>query len=163
MRKNKIIAVTIFFLCILLFTSCAKVNGINNDEPPSKIIAISLFKCDCDPLLQETIQDTFIVTFFNESNAKPIKGEDGDIVIKGIITTEKGHSAAVDNFSASSATGAYVSGITFQVYKDGKMIATRAFSQNLGQGVLYSPINLAQRASSYILKVLIRQNEIGRK
>ena len=60
------------------------------NAPPGRIVAISLFKCNCEPLVQEAVQDSFIDVFFTETNAKPIKGENGDITIVGIITMDEG-------------------------------------------------------------------------
>jgi hypothetical protein len=117
--------------------------------------------------------------FFKHTNATPVKGENGDITIVGIITMEEGKtghskglvlggassgSAAIGGGSSgSSASGTYVSGITIQAYKNGELIATHSVGQNLGRGTLISPINLATKAANHISNVLIRQNEIGRR
>ena len=174
------LALILAFLTI--FGGCAKIkNYVNNveDAPPGRIVAISLFKCNCEPLVRETVQDTFVDVFFKSTNAKPVKGENGDITIVGIITMEEGQtghskgsvfgggysgSAAVGGSSSgSSASGTYVTGITLQAYKNGELIATHSVGQNLSKGTLISPVSLAKDAASYISTVLVRQNEIGRK
>lgn len=174
------LALILAFLTII--GGCAKIkNYVNNVEeaPPGRIVAIALFKCNCEPLVRETVQDTFVDVFFRSTNAKPIKGESGDIAIVGIITMEAGQTGSskgsvsggsYSGFSAvggsstgSSASGTYVTGITIQAYKNGELIATHSVGQNLGKGTLISPISLAKDAASYISKVLVRQNEIGRK
>jgi hypothetical protein len=181
MKRSPVrLALILAFLAIL--GGCAKVkNYVNNveDAPPGRIVAISLFKCNCDPLDRETVQDSFVDVFFQSTNAKPVKGENGDIKIVGIITMGEGQTgrskgsafgssyngsgAVGGSSSGSSASGAYVTGITTQVYKNGELIATHSVGQNLGSGTLISLVSLAKSSASYISKVLVRQNEIGRK
>ena len=146
-----------------------------NDAPPGRVIAISLFKCNCEPLVRETIQDTFVDVFFKSTNAKPIKGENGDITILGIITMAEGQTgkskgsafgssyAVGGSSSGSTASGSYVTGITIQAYKNNELIATHSAGQNLDSGSFVSPVHLAKDAAIYISRVLVRQHEIGRK
>ena len=170
-------ALILVFLTVL--GGCATIREYGNDAPPGRIVAISLFKCNCEPLVRETVQDTFVDVFFKYTNAKPVKGENGDITIVGIITMEEGQTgrskgsvfgggssgsvAVGSSTSGSSASGTYVTGITIQAYKNGELIATHSVGQNLGRGVLISPVTLATRAANYISTVLVRQNEIGRR
>ena len=172
---------TLSILFALLFTAltgCARLRERNNDAPAGRVVAISSFKCNCDPLVRESVQDTFVDVFFRYTNAKPIKGDSGDIVIVGVLTVEEGSTgvskgkmsgagsstfAAVGGSSSgASAAGNYVSGMTFQVYRNGEMIATYSVGQNLGGGQLVSPISLGTTAATYISTVLVRKNEIGR-
>ena len=150
-----------------------------NDAPPGRIVAISLFKCNCDPLDRETVQDSFVDVFFKSTNTKPVKGEAGDITIVGIITVGEGQTgrykgstfgssysgtAAVGGSSSgSSASGVYVTGITVQAYKNGEIIATHSVGQNLGSGTLISLVSLANDAARHISAALVRQHEIARK
>lgn len=163
------------------FGGCGKIKNYVtlNDAPPGRVIAISLFKCNCEPLVRETVQDTFVDVFFKSTNAKPIKGENGDITIFGIITMAEGQTgkskgsafgssyqgsgAVGGSSSGSTASGSYVTGITIQAYKNNELIATHSAGQNLDSGSFVSPVHLAKDAASYISKVLVRQNEIGRK
>ncbi len=131
-----------------------------------------------DPLVRESVQDTFVDIFFKYTNAKPLKGDSGDIVIVGVLTVEEGSTgvskgkmsgagsstfAAIGGSSSgASAAGNYVSGMTFQVYKNGEMIATYSVGQNLGGGQLVSPVALGTTAAYYLSSALIRKNEIGR-
>ena len=108
-----------------------------------------------------------------------MKGDSGDIVIKGLLTIEEGTTgvskgkmsgAGSSGFvaiggksSGSSATGAYVTGVTVQAYKKGEMIATHSIGQNLSRGRFVSPVSLAKKAAKYISTILVRQNEIGRR
>jgi len=161
------------FLAVL--TGCAKIKEFNNDAPSGREIGIALFKCNCTTLVQETVQDAFIDEFFTNTNSKPIKGENGYITIQGKISIEEGHTASSSGLllgsssgigggsSGSAATGAYVTGITIQAYKNGELIATHSIGQNLGSGKLIAPVSLAKKAAKYISTVLVRQNEIGRK
>jgi|GEM_PF-5718161 len=171
------LALIIFFFTV--FAGCASFKEMDNYAPPGRIVAISLFKCNCEPLVQETIQSTFIDVFFKQTTAKPVKGENGEIIIEGIITLEEGQTGSSKGLilgsassgsgtvggssTGSSASGTYMSGITVQAYKNGELIATYSVGQNLGRGVLLSPVTMATRAANYISTVLVRQNEIGRR
>ena len=174
----------LLILIPMLFTAltgCARVMQVidNVPSPPPRTVAISLFKCNCDPLVKESVQDSFVDVFFKSSNARPIKGDNGDIVIVGILTigegstgTSKGRmsgggssgfTAIGGSSSGSSASGAYITGITVQAYKNNEIIATYSIGQNLKGGELVSTVSMAKDAASYITKVLIRKYEIGRK
>lgn len=168
-------------ICALLLTGCAKIRrAIDNvPEPPPRTVAISVFKCNCDPLITESVQDSFVDVFFKSSNARPIKGDDGDIVIKGILTFGEGSTGASKGIilgggsngsatigggsSGSSASGIYITGITVQAHKNNEIIATYSAGQNLKGGGLVSPVSMAKNAASYISAILIRKYEIGRK
>ena len=173
------LALSISLLVLLsVLSGCALLRDRTKDAPPGKVVAISAFKCNCDPLVRESVQDTFVDIFFKYTNAKPIKGETGDIVIVGVLTVEEGSTgvskgkmsgagsstfAAIGGSSSgASAAGNYVSGMTFQVYKSGEMIATYSVGQNLGGGQLVSPIALGTTAAYYLSSALIRKNEIAR-
>lgn len=159
----KTIQVLIVLVLSVVLSSCARFKEVGNYAPPGKVVAIALFKCDCDPLMRETIQDTFIDVFYKQTTAKPIKGDKGDINIVGIITFNTGQTDRVKmSTSRRAASDRYLSGITLQAYKDGRIIATHSEGQDLGRGVLYSPVSLAKKAARYISTVLVRQNEIGR-
>ena len=164
---------------IILLEGCGKQKAYRNDALSKKVVAISLFKCNCDPLVKEAVQDTFLDVFFKYTNAKLVKGKSGDITIVGILTMDKGYTAQSKSSvygggssayvgvgggsSGSSATGTYVTGITMQAYKKGELIATHSVGQNLGRGNMISAVTLSQQGARYLLKALVRQNEIGRK
>lgn len=169
--KNYLSLLAAVLFLVTLFTGCARLKEMGNSAPPGRVVAISLFKSNCEPLVRESVQDTFMDIFFNKTNAKPVKGKNGDIIIEGIITIGEGHTGRSKGtffgpggeVSGTSASGTYVSGITVQAYKNGKLIATYSVGQNLGRGVLCSPIYLANKAAVYISTILVRQNEIGRR
>ncbi len=177
--KNSPTGLMMFLAFLTILGGCGKIKEFRNDAPPGRIVAISLFKCNCDPLVQETVQDSFVDVFFRYTNAKLVKGENGDIRIVGIITMEEGQTgrskgsafgggysgsvAVGGKSSGSTATGNYVAGITIQVYKNSELIATHSVGQDLGGGTLISPVSLAKDAARYISTILVRQNEIGRK
>jgi hypothetical protein len=177
--KRCAVKLALILVCFIVLVGCASIKEMGNYAPPGRIVAISPFKCTCDPLIQETLQDTFIDVFFKQTTAKPIKGEEGEITIKGTITMDEGQTGSTKGSilgigssslttlgggsSGSSASGTYMSGITVQAYKNGELIATYSFGQNLGRGVLLSPIIMATRAANYISTILVRQNEIGRR
>jgi hypothetical protein len=168
---------TLVFLTSL--GSCAIIKNIGNSAPSGRIVAIPLFKCNCEPLIQEAVQDSLIDVFFTNTNAKPVKGEKGDITIVGIITmaamqsgssqggiygsSSSGSVAISGSESSNSTTGSYVAAITIQAYKNGELIATSSVGQDRGNGTLDSSVSLAQDAVWKIVKVLARQNEIGYK
>jgi hypothetical protein len=157
----------------------AQINNTVRNPPAGRIVAISLFKCNCEPLVRETVQDTFIDEFFHYTNSKPVKGENGDITIVGIITMDQGQtgsskgsvfgggysgSAAVGGSSSgSSASGTYVTGITVQAFKNGELIATHSEGQNLGKGTLISLVTIAKNAAHRISSDLVSRSEVGRK
>jgi len=167
------LALALVFLTIL--GGCAKISEFSNDAPPGRVVAVSVFKSNCTPLVQEAVQDTFIDAFFSYTNAKPVKGENGYIRIAGIITIDEGqtgnskgvilggNSSVGGSSSASSASGTYVTGITVQAYKNNELIATYSVGQDLGKGRLISPVSLAKEAAHNVVKLLVRQNEIGRR
>jgi len=167
----------VLILVGLIFTGGCAAKG--NLAPPGRIVAISLFKCNCDPVVQEAVRDSLVDVFFTYTNAETIKGEIGDITIVGTMTMAEGQSAIAkgkisgggsSNFSAvggatssSSLSGSYASGITIQAYKNGKLIATHSAGQDIGNVALISPVSLAKAAAWYIVKPLAYQNEIGYK
>lgn len=169
------VSLALFLVFLTFLGGCATIRGDGKLAPPGRIVAISLFKCKCEPLLQETVQDSLIYVFFSSTNAKPIKGENADITIVGIITMEGGQTGTSKgsvlgigsllggSTSGSSASGNYMSGITIQAYKNSALIATSSVGQDLGEGTLISPVSLAQDAVWKIIKALARQNEIGYK
>jgi hypothetical protein len=176
--KMSPVRLTLILVFLTILGGCSIFRGHHNDAPPippGRLIAISLFKCNCDPVVQEAIQDSLIGVFFTETNAKPIKGENADITIVGIITMDGGQTGSSEGkvlgigssiggrTSGSSASGNYVTGITIQAYKNGELIATNSVGQDLGKGTLISPVTFAQDAVWQIVKALVRQNEIGYK
>ena len=177
MKMNPVrLMLILIFLTVLGGCSVFRGDGKSAPpRPPSHIVAISLFKCNCDPLVQAAVQDSLIDVFFTYTNAKPVKGENGYITIVGIITMGEGQtghsgglvignsSGAVGSTSSSSATGNYITGITIQAYKNGELIATSSEGQDLSEGKLISPVSLAQDAVWKVVKALARQNEIERK
>ncbi len=82
------LVLALVFLTILI--GCSTIRNLGNNAPSGRIVAISLFKCNCEPLIQEAVQDSLIDVFFSYTNAKPIKGENADIAIVGIITMDGG-------------------------------------------------------------------------
>lgn len=165
---------------ILLFTligvsSCAQLKEMDNHVPPGRVVAISSFKCNCEPLVGEAVQDTFLDVFFKRTNAKPIKGDAGDIIIVGVVTVDSGSSGQSRGSVFGSAHGVgggsrgvmaegkYATGLTVQAFKNGELIATHSVGRDLRGGVLVSPVTLAYQAAEYISTVLVRQHEIGRK
>lgn len=176
--KNYLVLPIIF---VSLLSGCAKIIRIidNVPNPPPRTVAISAFKCNCDPLIKESVQDSFVDVFFKSSNARPIKGENGDVVIVGVITIgegstgiskgrlsgggSSGFAAIGGSSSGSTASGAYITGITVQAYKNNEIIATYSIGQNLKGGELVSTVSMAKDAANYVAKILIRKYEIGRK
>lgn len=160
---------------VLAMPACGKLKELDNDAAPGRVVAISSFKCNCEPIVAETVQDTFLDVFFKNTNAKPVKGDRGDIVIVGVLTVDTGdsghsrasHFGTAHSISggsrASMASGVYVSGITVQAYKSGELIATHSVGNNLRGGVLVAPVTLATQAAQFMSTRLVRQNEIGRK
>lgn len=179
--KMSPVRLALILVMLIILGGCSITRSIVNDAPPTppappgRIIAISLFKCNCEPLIQEAVQDSLIDVFFTETNAQPIKGENADITIVGIITMDGGQtgsskgsvlglgSAIGGSSSGSSASGNYMTGITIQAYKKGELIATSSVGQDLGKGNLISPVSLAQDAVWKIVKALDRQKLIARK
>jgi hypothetical protein len=149
----------------IAITGCAKIQDALSDAPPGpsgRIVAIALFKCSCDDTVRETVQNSFVDTFFKSTNAKLVKGESGDIVIVGTITTQEGSTAA-GRRSGSASAGNYASGITVQAYKNGELIATHSVGQDLGRGRFLSTVALANQAARYLSDALVRGGEIGRR
>lgn len=149
MSPVKLVLIPVF---LTILGGCSIFSGHRNDAPPGRIVAISLFKCNCEPIIQEAVQDSLIDVFFSETNAKPVKGENADITIVGIITMDGGQTGSSEGTvlgigssvggrtSGSSASGNYVTGITIQAYKKGELIATNSVGQDLGEGTLISPV-----------------------
>jgi len=63
--------VLLIFIPVLftVLAGCAKLKEMDNNAPPGRVVAISSFKCNCDPLVSESVQDGFIDVFFNYTNA----------------------------------------------------------------------------------------------
>ena len=161
--KMSSVRLVLILVFLTFLGGCSTIRGDGKLAQPGRSVAISLFKCNCEPLIQEAVQDSIVDVFFTNTNAKPIKGENGDITIVGIITMAEGQSSDSDRTSSSSASGRYVTGITIQAYKKGELIATNSVGQDLGKGPLISPVSLAQDAVWPIAKSLARRNEIGYK
>ncbi len=141
---------------------CGTLQEWTSSAPPGRIVAISAFKCDCDQATRDVVGDAFLDVFFNATNAAPTRGDIGDIVVVGSITVQEGYSSRA-NTSLSESRGTYVSGITVQALKNGEMIASQSQGQDMGRGVLFSPVAMAQMAAKKLAKSLMRQDEIGRK
>jgi hypothetical protein len=160
---------------------------------PSKInvpIAITQFNCNCDVVVKESVQDSIIDTFFKANYGMPVKGNIGDIVIKGTITMTEGASNHSDDRNSgsssmsmspsrysygsygsgyssseghktdSSSSGIYLSVITIQAYKNGQIVASESIGQNLGNGQFLSAQTMANQGASSILTQLVRKNII---
>ena len=112
MKRNPVWLALILVLVTFL-GGCGKFKNYvtSNDAPPGRIVAISLFKCNCDPLDRETVQDSFVDVFFKSTNTKPVKGEAGDITIVGIITVGEGQTGRYkgstfgSSYSGTAAVG----------------------------------------------------------
>jgi len=160
---------------------------------PSKMnvpIAITQFNCNCDIVVKESVQDSIIDTFFKANYGRPVKGDMGDIVIKGTITMTEGASNHSDDRNSgsssmsmspsrysygsygsgyssseghktdSSSSGIYLSVITIQAYKNGQIVASESIGQNLGNGQFLSAQSMANQGASSILTQLVRKNII---
>lgn len=167
----------------LLVSGCATLKP-QNEASPGRIVAISQFQCDCDPVLLEQIRYAFVEVFVAQSNALPVVGDVGDIVITGAITLSGGSTSSsggglfgnIDRGGgsihgvshSSAAAGVYVSGITVKASKNGELLTTLSIGENLGGGPfgggsLRAPINTAKMAATRIYRKLFQLNEIGRK
>jgi hypothetical protein len=156
------------FILAAILTGCVKKNEVRNGipPPPPLAVSVSLFKCNCDPVIQEAVRDSIIDVFFNNTNAKPTKADKGDLTIVGVINMADGNTAYSDGSvgggggssffamkgrsSGVAVSGAYISGITMQVYKNGELIATHSVGQDLGgkKVKLISPITKSLDAIS---------------
>jgi hypothetical protein len=170
----------------LLISGCATLKP-QNEASPGRIVAISQFQCDCDPVLLEQIRYAFVEVFVAQSNALPVVGDVGDIVITGAITLSEGTTGSsggglfghtnrgvgsIHGVSrGSTATGVYISGITVKASKDGELLTALSIGEDLGGGrgpfrrggSLRAPINTAKNAAVQIYQKLFQLNEIGRK
>jgi hypothetical protein len=173
----KKILFTVFGVSILL-VGCHKdeIRDAFATPVPVHTVSISLFKCNCDPIVQESIQDTFVEEFFQRTNAKVGKGDKGEITIVGVVTMDQGaesegHSSVMGNAYGvggksknSAIVGHYISGISAQAYRNGELLATYSVGQNLGEGrPLKAPITLAHDAAYNIVWYLLHDNVIGSK
>jgi hypothetical protein len=123
--------------------------------------------------------NVFVEVFVARSNALPVVGDVGDIVITGTITLGEGTTGSLGGglfghtnrgvgsihgvSRGSTATGVYISGITVKASKNGKLLTTLSIGENLRGGSLRAPINTAKNAAVQIYKKLFQLNEIGRK
>jgi hypothetical protein len=180
--KKRLVLLVLMFVFVIGSLGCSVFRKKDaapptSSAPPGRLVAIARFKCNCDPLVSESIQDSFLDIFFKGTNAKLVKGEKGDIVIVGVITMESSQTtdkvfspttpestSDANKLATSSASGAYVTGITAQAYKSGELIATQAVGQNRGEEkYIISPVNLATQAANNLLEILTGQNEIGKR
>ncbi|TAN67911.1 MAG: hypothetical protein EPN17_10425 [Methylobacter sp.] len=165
---------------------------IRNLSKVNTSVAIALFNCNCDDIIKESVQDSIMDVFFKSNYGKPIKGNFGDVLVKGTVTMaegvsnhSEGHSSGSSSMSISpslyyygsygsgyssseghkadsSASGSYLSVITIQAYRNGEMVASESIGQNLGTGELSSPQLMANQAANSILKILVGKNIIER-
>ena len=178
--------ISLVVIIILLISGCAAFKP-QNEASPGRIVAISQFQCDCDPVLLEQIRYAFVEIFVAQSNALPVVGDVGDIVITGTITLSGGSTSSsggglfgnidrgggsIHGFSGgSAASGIYISGITVKASKDGELLTALSIGEDLGGGrgpfrrggSLRAPINTAKNAAVQIYQKLFQLNEIGRK
>lgn len=173
-------SIIVALLLATLVTGCGQLQKMNNTSIPGRVVAISTFKCNCDPIVVESVRDSFVNVFFEWTNAKPIKADAGYIVIVGTITMEGG-SASISSAnisgrgglnvmaiggksSSTTATGNFATAVMTQAYKDGELIATYVVTQNIGQeGGMRPAVALAADAAYYLSKILVKNNEINWK
>lgn len=177
MKANRT-SILLVAIMVLLMSGCATLKP-QNEALPGRIVAISQFQCDCDPVLLEQIRDAFVEVFIAQSNALPVVGDVGDIVITGTITLSGGSTSSsrgglfgsmnqgggsIHGVShGSSAAGIYISGITVKASKNGESLTALSIGENLSGGSLRAPINTAKKAATQIYRKLFQLNEIGRK
>ena len=175
---RRVLLVAVFSALVVAPLGCRALREMGNTAPPGIVVAIAPFKCNGDPLIGESVQDCFVDVFFRSTSAKPVKGENGEIVIVGVVTMSMGGTgnseASMGGYagggfagvggsaSGTSASGNYASGITVQATRNGELIATYSAGQDLRDGVLLSPVALATKAAIQVSTVLVRQNQIGR-
>lgn len=152
----------ISFGCILIsvLSGCSLVRESSNTAPAGVRVAVEKFDCECSSRIINIVQDAVVGEFFHISSAsvRTEGSEEADIVIKGRMTM----SAGITSQRTSDAAGQYISGITIQAYKGGRLIATLSEGVGLEGGELPAPISLAQNVAGEFVNYLIRKDYVGR-
>lgn len=137
---------------------------------PVQTIAVAEFACSCDDATKRSVQDVIIDRLFKDTRGRVLRGDVGDIVIRGsiIMTTGTSVQTSLKSFFSFSpaqnrSEGAYVSAMTAQAYKGETMIASSKIGQDLGSGELISPVKLADEISEELSGDLVDLKEVNER
>lgn len=161
-------------VCIAVITTITGCSLFRPRTPvvivPVQTIAVAEFACSCDEATKKSVQDVIIDRLFKNTMGRVVRGDVGDIVIRGsiIMTTGTSVQTSLKSFFSFSpaqnrSEGAYVSGMTAQAYKGGAMIASSKIGQDLGNGELISPVKLADGISEELAGYLVDLNEVNER
>lgn len=158
----------------LFVTACSlsshQSHQLLNRPTPSPInsIRVGTFQC-ADEVMGLAVRNVFLEVLGNSGDVKVVQEGDADVVIQGTVTILRGGSSsgsagAYGNFAAAqnkSTAGDYVSGITSLALRNGDIITSASFGQNLDKGgSLFPPELVAREAANRLVDQLVCQGMI---
>lgn len=140
--------------------------SVNRPAPrPINSIRIGKFQCN-NEVTAQAVRNVFVEVLARYADVKVVQEGEADIVIEGTITMGMAGSSSSsigggNAFIAGKSQGAggeYVSGVTSLVLRDGEILASASWGQDIGKGsAMMSPESVARRSADRLLPSLLQQ------
>lgn len=151
-------------LVTILACGCRATYDVSVSAVPITSVLVTPFKCE-DPIVADAVRNVFIGFLTKNSNARILREGTADVVVEGTVTATVGGSSGKGGFSQneSSSGGAFVSGVTALVTRNGEVLTSAEWGQALkgGRGLL-APEEVARRGADRLVREL-RRHGLGRK
>jgi len=132
---------------------------------PINSIRVGTFQCE-NEVTGEAVRNVFLELLARYGDAKVVRAGEADVLVEGTVTLAKWDSGSVrvggggDVFAGKGhrVAGDFVSGVTSVVMRDGQVLASASWGQNVGKGnELMAPESVAHRAADRLLGQLSRE------
>jgi hypothetical protein len=141
-------------------TSCAHQPKQLLNRPvshPINSICIGKFQC-ANEVTEQAVRNVFLEVLANYGDVKVVLEGDADVVIQGTVTLGKGGSASAGVGKDQLSVGEYVSGVTSLALRNGEVITSASYGQNIGKGdELRSPEEVAREAANRLADQLVNE------
>ena len=155
------------FAVLALFVTACDTHQLLNRPLPSPInsIRVGTFQC-ANEVIGQAVRNVFLEVLGRSGDVKVVQEGDADVVIQGTVTLLSGGSssgsAGANAYFAlaenKSTAGDYVSGVTSLALRNGEIITSASFGQNLDKGgKLIAPESVAREAAKRLVDQLVRQ------
>jgi hypothetical protein len=160
---------TFSFIAMALFvTACASLHPpkqlLNRPAPhPINSICVGKFQC-ANEVTAQAVRNVFLEVLAHYGDVKVVQEGDADVVIQGTVTLANGGSSSGSVGGNGyfivgknhSILGDYVSGVTSLALRNGEVLTSASYGQNLGKGLL-PPESVARIAANRLAAELVRE------
>lgn len=148
-------------LAAMLLAGCASAPPAN----PIRSVRVMPFQC-VDPVVGEAVRNIVLGTLSKHSSARIARDGEAEVVVEGTVTMLSGSSGtgrvaglayggnAGVGGRYQSTGGDWVSGVTALVLRNGEILTTAAWAQELNSDALRPPEEVAREAASELLSAL---------